>query len=70
MLAFRLADTAYGEGLYGAANYGGSNTIISLPNTGSGWAVLIGSVLLVVGAVSVVAWRRQQRKRKTVVQAS
>jgi LPXTG-motif cell wall-anchored protein len=62
MSAFRFADTAYGAGLYGADNYSGSNSIISLPNTGSGWAVLIGSALLVIGAIGLVVWRRRQRK--------
>ena len=72
---FKLAST-YGSGAYGGGVYGEAVAVatptpspiftagpVSLPNTGAGWSVLIGAVVLAVAAGWWV-WLRQSARAR------
>lgn len=63
-----LLASTYGSASYGSGVYSTSSSPLvqigplTLPNTGAGWAVLIGATFLAIGG-GLVVWLRQNRAK-------
>ena len=61
---------AYGSGAYSSGSYGGSSPLLqigplSLPNTGAGWAVIIGAAILgLAGGLAMAIYQHRKTRRR------
>jgi LPXTG-motif cell wall-anchored protein len=60
LLGSTYGSASYGAGIYSAAGTNGAPSL--LPNTGAGWAMLLGIAALAI-ASGVITWLLQNRKR-------